>query len=80
MAATCPVMSQPGSAKLGLHLLDAGIGAFLVEMTARRAADAEPPSQRVIWDALDAGDDPTEDDGPGADDLDNRPDDPTTRR
>ncbi|MFC4605359.1 TIGR02234 family membrane protein [Rhodococcus kronopolitis] len=50
------------------------------EEATRRAADAEPPSQRVIWDALDAGEDPTEDDQPGADDLDNRPDDPTTRR
>lgn len=35
---------------------------------ARRAAavgrtDTEPPSQRVLWDALDAGDDPTDDTG-----------------
>ncbi|MFD4293906.1 TIGR02234 family membrane protein [Rhodococcus sp. NPDC058505] len=35
---------------------------------AQRRDSAEPPSQRVLWDALDAGDDPTDDsaeEGPG---------------
>ncbi|MFD1812937.1 TIGR02234 family membrane protein [Rhodococcus gannanensis] len=38
----------------------------------KRRESSEPPSQRVLWDALDAGDDPTDDDtddqdGPGSD-------------
>lgn len=34
------------------------------EEATRREASAQPPSQRVIWDALDAGEDPTEDEPP----------------
>lgn len=32
------------------------------EEAAKRAESSEPPSQRVLWDALDAGDDPTDSD------------------
>ncbi|WP_043807543.1 TIGR02234 family membrane protein [Rhodococcus triatomae] len=33
----------------------------------KRRESGEPPSQRVLWDALDAGDDPTDDDADGQD-------------
>lgn len=49
------------------------------EEASKRGGSGEPPSQRVLWDALDAGDDPT-DDEPGEPDGPGAPDGTDTRR
>ncbi len=52
---------RKASAAGGLSSRYSAPAARRAEVAAHRD-DGEPPSQRVLWDALDAGDDPTDDD------------------